>query len=97
MLTRFRESVSTGGLISIEAFPTETFIRETPLYGANTGSQAKQIMSWPPTDELYYRMLEKPIEDLRLESVSFMVGTALGCIQFAFKNGTESPKYGGMI
>lgn len=26
-----------------------------------------------------------------------MAGTALGCLQFAFRNGTESPKYGGMI
>lgn len=97
VLTRFREQISTGGLISIEAFPKETFIRQTPLYGPNTGAQTKQIAQWPPVDDLYFCMLAQPIDLLALESVSYMAGTALGCLQFSFKNGAESPKYGGMI
>ena len=47
--------------------------------------------------DIYFRMLEKPLHELRLTTISYMAGSAIGCLQFAFADGTESEKYGDMI
>ena len=47
--------------------------------------------------EIYYRMLERPLHELRLTTISYMAGNAIGCLQFAFADGAESEKYGDIL
>lgn len=98
-LTRLREQVATSGLISIEAFPDGSFLRQSPLCGPNSGSSTslKQRETWPALPDLYYRMLEVPLHEMRLESIAYATGQTLGTLRFVFNDGRESVKYGEML
>ena len=70
------------------------------MFGANTvGTIAvnKSAETWPDHSDLFYLMLERPLEELKLCSILYNVDSSIGSLKFAYADGRESPMYGNMM
>ena len=82
-----------GGRTTMETFAAETFIRQTNMIGFSS-SESNRQETWPSLDHLKHQVFNRQLESLELKAVKYLTGYHFGCLQFAFKNGEESPKYG---
>lgn len=76
-------------------YPEDTFVRRTPLVGVNT--RESRIVSYPPEKALFNLLAElnaDEIKNFKLSSIAYRAGNVIRSIQFIFRNGTESPKFG---
>ena len=76
-------------------YPEDLFVRKTPLFGINP--KESRISSYPSDETLASLLNESStdeIKNFKLSTVSYRASKVVRSLQFVFRNGTQSPKYG---